>query len=340
MHKIVLIPGDGIGPEITSAVTQILESTGLTFDWKVFDETGLAAVAKGKNPLPDEVCEAILEYGNALKGPITTPVGGGFRSVNVTLRQVLDLYANVRPSFTLPGIESKFKDIDIVIFRENTEGLYAGLEEIAEDDSWAKAIGLVTRAGSERIIRYAFEYAQKNNRKSVTLVHKANILKKSSGMFLRIGQEIAQDYPDIMYQDRIIDNMCMQLVLYPQRYDCLVTTNLFGDIMSDLAASLVGGLGIVPGANIGEKSAVFEAVHGSAPDIAGQGKANPTALLNSAVMMLRHLNEFETADKVHQALKNVYIEGKYLTGDVGGTATTQDFTKRMIDEVQTLIAQN
>lgn len=336
MHKIVLIPGDGIGPEITQAVTQILEATQLSFDWQVFDETGAAAVAKGKNPLPDEVCAAIQEVGVALKGPITTPVGGGFKSVNVTLRQLLDLYANVRPSFSLPGIQTHFKDIDIVIFRENTEGLYAGLEEIAEDDSWAKAIGLVTRKGSERIIRYAFEYARLHNRKSVTLVHKANILKKSSGMFLRIGQEIAQDYPDILFQDRIIDNMCMQLVLYPQRYDCLVTTNLFGDIMSDLAASLVGGLGIVPGGNIGEKSAVFEAVHGSAPDIAGQGKANPTALLNSAVMMLHHINEHHAADSVHQALKNVYQENKYLTGDVGGTASTQDFTQRMVDEVKAL----
>ncbi len=332
-HHITLIPGDGIGPEVVNATLIALAATGVDFEWEKCLEVGTAAIDAGKDPLPEEVLASIRKNKIALKGPITTPVGKGFKSVNVQLRQKLDLHANVRPSSTLPGVYSRFEDVDLVIFRENTEGLYSGIETFDERLQIADSTARITRTGSERIIRFCFEYARANGRKMVTLVHKANILKKSSGMFLEIGREIAKSYPDIEFNDRIIDNMCMQLVTRPDRYDCIVTTNLFGDIMSDLAAGLVGGLGVVAGANIGDDYAVFEAVHGSAPDIAGQNKANPTALMLSAEMMLRHLGELDAAKALRTGLYNTLSEGKFLTADLGGNSSTVEFANRVAEQV-------
>jgi isocitrate dehydrogenase (NAD+) len=270
----------------------------------------------------------------ALKGPVTTPVGEGFTSVNVQLRQKLDLYANVRPCQNLPGIETPFDDVDLIVFRENTEGLYAGVENFDERLQIADSIARVTRRGSERIIRFCFEYAKKHGRKKVTLAHKANILKSSTGLFLEVGEAIAPEYAgDVEYEDRIIDNMAMQMVMYPQQYDCVVTTNLFGDILSDLGAGLVGGLGVTAGANIGDDEAVFEAVHGSAPDIAGEGKANPTALLRTAVMMLEHLGEDQAARAVNDAVFETYRAGEALPPDVGGSASTGAFAAHVAERV-------
>lgn len=335
-HRITLIPGDGIGPEVVDATLRVLEATGVSIAWERHDEIGTAALEQYGTPIPDSILESIRRNKVALKGPITTPVGTGFRSVNVSLRQQLDLYANVRPCRSLPGLKTPFEDVDLIIFRENTEGLYTGLENYDPRLEIADSIARITRAGSERIIRFCFEYARRHGRQRVTLVHKANILKLTSGMFLKIGREIAEGYPDIAFNDRIIDNMCMQLVMYPDRYDCVVTTNLFGDILSDLCAGLVGGLGVVAGANIGDEYAVFEAVHGSAPDIAGQGKANPTALIRTAEMMLRHLGEHPAADVLHRALWDVYAEGTHLTGDVGGTASTTAFADYLAQRVARL----
>ena len=329
-HQITLIPGDGIGPEVVEATVQVLNATGVDIQWERCDEVGALAIEKYGEPLPESVLDSIKKNKVSLKGPVTTPVGKGFKSVNVQLRQKLDLHANVRPAATLPGVKTRYDDVDLVIFRENTEGLYSGIETFDERLQIADSTARITRAGSERIIRYAFEYARANGRKLVTLVHKANILKKSSGLFLSIGQTISKDYPDIEFNDRIIDNMCMQLVVNPERYDCIVATNLFGDILSDLTAGLVGGLGVVAGANIGEHCAVFEAVHGSAPDIAGQNKANPTALFLSAEMMLQHLNEHEAARLLRAALKDTFIEGEYLTADLGGSSSTTEFAQRVI----------
>ena len=333
-HRVTLIPGDGIGPEVVQATLQVLEATGAKFNWDVVEEIGAAAVESTGEPLPESVLTSIRKNKVALKGPVTTPVGKGFKSVNVQLRQKLDLHANVRPSTTLPGIETPFKDVDLVIFRENTEGLYSGIETFDERLQIADSTARITRAGSERIIRFCFEYARKHDLKKVTLVHKANILKKSSGMFLEIGREIATAYPEIEFNDRIIDNMCMQLVMRPQAYQCIVTTNLFGDILSDLAAGLVGGLGVVAGANIGDEYAVFEAVHGSAPDIAGQDKANPTALMLSAEMMLRHIEEPSAADALRAGLYDTLREGTHLTADIGGSSSTTEFTNRVIDHIR------
>lgn len=338
-HRITLLPGDGIGPEVTNATMHVLEATDVEIEWDRHRIIGTRAVEEGRPSLPDDVPASIRETKVALKGPITTPVGEGFTSVNVQLRQELDLYANVRPCTILPGLDTPFEDVDLITFRENTEGLYSGIENFDERLQIADSIARITRRGSERIIRFCFEYAQKHGRKQVTLVHKANILKRTSGMFLDIGREIAEDYPNITFNDRIIDNMCMQLVMNPGEYDCLVTTNLFGDILSDLAAGLVGGLGVVGGANLGDEYAVFEAVHGSAPDIAGQNVANPTALLRTAVMMLRHLDEHAAADAMDQALRETYREGKHLTADVGGDCTTTEFAKRLADRVSALMAQ-
>ncbi len=332
-HRITLLPGDGIGPEVVGAAVKILEATGVQFDWEVHDKVGTAAMADFGTPLPDQVLESIRRNGTALKGPITTPIGKGFKSVNVGLRQRLDLYANIRPCKTMPGINTPFENVNLLIFRENTEGLYAGIENYDERLEIADTISRITRRGSERIIRFAFEYARKHGYKKATLVHKANILKRAGAMFLNIAKSVGEEYPDIEMNDRIIDNMCMQLVMYPERYECIVTTNLFGDILSDLCAGLVGGLGVVAGANIGEECAVFEAVHGSAPDIAGQDKANPTAVLRSAELMLRHLGETSAADNIRDSLVQQYTEGKVLTRDVGGTATTTEFTKSMVERV-------
>lgn len=332
-HRITLIPGDGIGPEVTDATVKVLEATGCSFTWDRQEEVGIAAMESHGEPLPEVVLESIRSNRVALKGPVTTPVGKGFKSVNVQLRQKLDLFANVRPAKSLPGLDLPFKDLDMVIFRENTEGLYSGLESYDERHGIADSIARISKTGSERIIKFCFDYAKQHGRKQVTAVHKANILKLTSGMFLRLAREIAPNYPNVEFNDRIVDNMCMQLVVHPHQYDCIVTTNLFGDILSDLAAGLVGGLGVIAGANIGDEYAVFEAVHGSAPDIAGQNKANPTALIRSAEMMLRHLEEFAAADALHAGLMEIYSEGKYLTGDLGGPCGTTEFADRLADRV-------
>lgn len=332
-HSVTLIPGDGIGPEVTAAAVRIVEATGVSVEW-IRQEAGMTAVAKGgKTPLPDELLDSIRSTKVALKGPLTTPVGEGFKSVNVDLRRKLDLYANVRPSRSLHGVKTHFDDVDLTLFRENTEGLYSGIETYDERLEIADATARVTRSGSERIIRFCFEYARKNGHKKVTLVHKANILKVTSGLFLKVGESIANDYPEITFEDRIVDNMCMQLVMYPERYDCIVTTNLFGDILSDLAAGLVGGLGVVAGANVGDEYAVFEAVHGSAPDIAGQGIANPTAVIQSAELMLRHLHEDRAADAIRTALEETFEEGRTLTRDLGGRASTREFADAVSGKV-------
>jgi isocitrate dehydrogenase (NAD+) len=336
-HAITLIPGDGIGPEVTEAAVRVLEATGVEIEWHE-QQAGLTVFERGGDPLPDEVLTSIRETGVALKGPLTTPVGTGFRSANVELRQKLDLFAAVRPCVSLPNTNSRYEGVDLVIFRENTEGLYAGIEYFDERNQIADSIARVTRRGSQRILRFAFEQARKLGRKRISLVHKANILKKTGGMFLECGREIAKDYPDIEFDDRIVDNMAMQLVVFPERYDCIVTTNLFGDILSDLAAGLVGGLGVTGGSNIGDDYAVFEAVHGSAPDIAGQGKANPTAMIRSAEMMLYHIGERSAAEALGQAIFDVYAEGEVLTGDLGGSASTREFADHLAGRVRQLVA--
>ena len=337
-HRITLLPGDGIGPEVVEATLHVLEATGIALEWEPQEDVGAAALEKFGEPLPRAVLDSIRKNKIALKGPITTPVGKGFKSVNVQLRQELDLYANVRPCRTLPGIETPFKDVDLIIFRENTEGLYAGIEYCDERNGIADSIARVTRKGSERIVRFAFEYMKRQGRRRLTLAHKANILKQTGGMFLSIGRDVARAYPEIEFDDRIIDNMAMQLVVRPQLYDGIVTTNLFGDILSDLCAGLVGGLGVVAGANIGDDVAVFEAVHGSAPDIAGQGKANPTALIQTAEMMLRYLGEPAAADAVRDGLRQTLTEGTHLTPDLGGTSTTMGFAQRVAEHVGTRVA--
>lgn len=340
-YTISLIPGDGIGPEVTEATIRVLKATGIEFSWDRCENVGTAGVEKEGVPLPESVLESIRTNRVALKGPVTTPVGKGFKSVNVQLRQKLDLYANVRPSSSLPGIETRFEDVNLVIFRENTEGLYSGIETYDERLEIADATARVTRKGTERIIRFCFEYARNNDCSKVTLAHKANILKVTSGMFLRIGEEISADYPGIEFNDRIIDNMCMQLVTRPQDYQCIVTTNLFGDILSDLCAGLVGGLGVVAGANVGDDYAVFEAVHGSAPDIAGKNVANPTALIRSAEMMLRHLGESSAANAIRKALIDTLKDGRVKTRDIGGTASTSEFAEAVAERVaeQTAVAR-
>lgn len=326
---VTLIPGDGIGPEISESIRRIFEAAGAPITWEEH-QAGENALATAGALIPDALIESIKRNKVALKGPCGTPVGKGFKSVNVTLRQKLDLYANVRPGKTIPGVETRFSNVDLVTFRENTEGLYAGLEVYDEKLEMADAFNRISRVGSERLVRAAFEYARKHGRKKVTLVHKANILKLSSGLFLKTGLEVAKDYPDIQCEDKIIDNMCMQLVKNPEWYDVIATTNLFGDILSDLVAGLVGGLGIVPGANIGSDYAVFEAVHGSAPDIAGQNKANPTALLQSGIMMLRHLSMNAHADRIEAAMMATLAVDNLVTGDLGGPNSTSGYTDEII----------
>lgn len=326
---ITLIQGDGIGPEITDAVVSILDAAGAGLTYERHD-AGITSYNACGELITEELVASIKRNKVALKGPITTPVGEGFRSINVSLRLMFDLYQNIRPCKSIPGVATKFEGIDIVLFRENTEGLYSGLELFDEKHQIYDSIARVTRLGCDRIVRAAFEYAVKHNRKKVTVVHKANILKSSSAFFLQVAREVAAEFPQVAWEDKIIDNMCMQLVAYPERYDVLVTTNLFGDILSDLMAALVGGLGIVAGANVGYDCAIFEAVHGSAPDIAGQNKANPTALLQSAIMMLRHLSMFEIADRVEQALFKTLANKESCTGDLGGKAGTKEFTAAVI----------
>ncbi len=324
-----LIPGDGIGPEITAAVVQIFEAAASPIVWDEHN-AGESVLATHGALIPETLLDSIKLHKIALKGPCSTPIGKGFKSVNVTLRQKLDLYANVRPGRSITGVETRFSNVDLVTFRENTEGLYAGLEVYDEHLEVADAFNRISRSGSERLVRSAFEYARKHGRKKVTLVHKANILKLTSGLFLKTGQEVAKDYPEIECDDKIIDNMCMQLVKNPEWYDVIATTNLFGDILSDLVAGLVGGLGIVPGANIGSDYAVFEAVHGSAPDIAGQNKANPTALLQSGIMLLRHVRQFEIASRIENALFATLADKRLVTGDLGGPNTTSGFAAEII----------
>lgn len=335
MKNVVLIPGDGIGSEITSAVTTILEKAGAEINW-VEQTAGLTAYQEKGNPLPEEVIDAIGEHRVALKGPLTTPVGTGFRSVNVALRQKFNLYSNIRPARTLPNIDSPFKGVDMTIFRENTQGLYIGKEHWVDETTktHAESIAVVTEEASRKIVTAAFEYARSNGRKKITLVHKANILKLTTGLFLEVGQEIAKDYSEIEFEDLIVDNMAMQMVLRPQRFDVVVTTNLFGDILSDLASGLVGGLGVTGAANIGDDAAMFEAVHGSAPDIAGQNKANPLALLFSSLMMLEHINQKQVAEDIRKAIYKTLVEKKvYCTPDIGGEGTTSTFTQAVCDNI-------
>ena len=330
-----LIPGDGIGPAITDATVRILEAAGAEFEWDR-QVAGASGVARCDDPMPDATLDSIKRTRLALKGPLETPVGGGYRSVNVALRKTFDLYANVRPAKDIvPG--GRFDDVDIVLVRENTEGLYSGIEhyiKVGDDPkAAAESIAVVTRLGSERVIRYAFEYALAHGRKKVTVVHKANILKFTSGLFLEVGREVARDYVGrIEFEDRIVDAAAMQLVLKPQTFDVLVTTNLFGDILSDLISGLVGGLGLAPGANIGTSAAIFEAVHGTAPDIAGRGIANPGALLLAACLMLDHVGETARATRIRQALERTIRDG-VRTGDLGGTAGTDEFTDAIIERL-------
>jgi isocitrate dehydrogenase (NAD+) len=329
MTKVTLIPGDGIGPEITASVKDIFSAVNAPVEWEEHN-AGQDALAATGQLIPDALIESIKANKIALKGPCTTPIGKGFRSINVTLRQTLDLYANVRPARTIKGVQTRFDNVDLVTFRENTEGLYSGLEVYDSARRIADAFNRISYEGSARLVRAACEYALKHGRKRVTLIHKANILKKSSGLFLEAGRDVAKEYPSLEVDDRIIDNMCMQLVKYPEGYDILATTNLFGDILSDLVAGLVGGLGVVPGANMNKEIGVFEAVHGSAPDIAGQNKANPTALLQSGIMMLRHMNESDLAQKIENALFQVLAQKELVTGDLGGTNSTTGFTSEII----------
>jgi len=314
-YRVTLIPGDGTGPELVAAARRVLEATGVAFEWEV-QEAGEEVMAREGTPLPERVLESIRRNGVALKGPITTPVGTGFRSVNVTLRQSLGLYANLRPAKTIPGVRSRYEQVDLVIVRENMEDLYAGIEHDVIPDVAAESIKIITRPATERIVHFAFQYARRNGRKKVTAVHKANIMKLSDGLFLRVARQVAEQYPDIAFEDRIVDNMCMQLVQKPELYDVLVLPNLYGDIVSDLASGLVGGLGVAPGANIGEQWAVFEPVHGSAPKYAGQNKVDPTATILSGALMLRHLGETRAAERVEAAVAAVIGEGKDVTYDL------------------------
>ncbi|WP_045224627.1 isocitrate/isopropylmalate dehydrogenase family protein [Methyloterricola oryzae] len=334
MHKITLIPGDGIGPSIVDAAIKVIEAAGVQIEWDR-QVAGMAAVEKHGNPLPDATIESIRQNRICFKGPLTTPVGGGYRSVNVTLRQAFNLYANVRPAISFEGTDTPFKNVNLVTVRENTEGLYAGIEhfiKVDEEKIAAESIAVVTRKGSERVIEFAFDYARRAQRKKVTLVHKANILKCTSGLFLEIGREVAKKYPEIEFEDRIVDAASMQMVMKPGIFDVIVTTNLFGDILSDLASGLVGGLGLTAGANIGVDAALFEAVHGSAPDIADKGIANPIAMIIAASMMLEHIGELKAARAVEQAVRDVIREGTHLTPDLkpGSTCGTADLAQAIV----------
>src|ERR1051325_5807793 len=330
-HTITLIPGDGIGPEVSSAVVRILEASGAQIEWET-KYAGAQALEKFGSTLPEDLLESIQRNKVALKGPITTPVGKGFPSVNVGLRKALDLYANLRPVRALPNVPARYPELDLVVVRENTESLYAGLEHVVVPGV-VESLKIITEKASTRIARFAFEYAKRESRKKVTAVHKANIMKLSDGLFLECFRKVSTEYPEIEADDKIIDNACMQLVMRPEQFDVMLLENLYGDIVSALSAGLIGGLGLVPGANIGEKGAMFEAVHGSAPDIAGQGIANPTALLQSGILMLRHISEREAADKTENALLKVFEEGAVRTRDIGGTAKTAEFADAIIQKM-------
>jgi len=327
-YRVTLIPGDGIGPEVSAAVLRIIDAAGVKIEWERFIVGGHAQDVAGSS-LPDAVLDSVRINRVALKGPVATPVGSGFVSVNVRLRKKLDLYANLRPVRNLPGVESRFGNVDLIIVRENTEGLYSGLEHEVVPGV-VESLKIITEKASTRIAVFAFEYARKYGRKKVTAVHKANIMKKSDGLFLDCFRRVAVSYPDIEHDEKIVDNTCLQLVMNPYQFDVLLMENLYGDIVSDLAAGLVGGLGVVPSANLGEKAALFEAVHGTAPDIAGKNLANPTALLMSAILMLRHMGERAAGDRIEAALNKVLQERKTLTRDLGGKATTTEFTDAII----------
>ncbi|MCF2972714.1 isocitrate/isopropylmalate dehydrogenase family protein [Synechococcus sp. Nb3U1] len=352
-YRVTLIPGDGIGPEVAKAMTTVLDATGIPFEWIPVD-AGVDVIEKYGTPLPPQVLESIRETKLAIKGPIGTPVGTGFRSVNVAIRKELDLYANLRPAKSMIGVKSPFQNIDLVVVRENTEDLYAGIEfergsaEAAQAREQmmqlsgkpireGSAIGIkpISDFGSRRIVQFAFDYAQQNGRKKVTAVHKANIMKFTDGLFLEVARDVSKDYPDIEFEDRIVDNMCMQLMQKPELYDVLVLTNLYGDIISDLCAGMIGGLGVAPGANIGDGMAVFEAIHGSAPKYAGQNKVNPVALILSGVMMLRYLGEREAAEKVEAAVQTVIAEGKRVTYDLakGDPVGTQQMAEAIAERL-------
>jgi isocitrate dehydrogenase (NAD+) len=335
-HKVTLIPGDGIGPEVTGAAVRVLEASGVKIDWETF-AAGSEAYAKYHEYIPKELIESIERTGVGLKGPVTTPIGGGFSSINVALRKKFELYANFRPIRNLPSLPTRYPAVDLAIVRENTEGLYSGIEHEVVPGV-VESLKIMTEKACTRIARFAFEFARREKRKRVHAIHKANIMKMSDGLFLRCARDVAKEYPEITYGEHIIDNACMQLVMNPYQYDVLVMENLYGDIVSDLCAAFVGGLGLVPGANIGARCAIFEAVHGSAPDIAGKNLANPTAVLQSAVLMLRHLNEGEAADRVHAALEKTYKEKQHLTRDVGGTSHTSEFTDAVIANMEALAA--
>jgi isocitrate dehydrogenase (NAD+) len=328
-HRLTLIPGDGIGPEVTAAVLRVLEAAGFRAEWEEFS-AGAAALAEHGTTLPEPLLNSIRKNKVALKGPITTPIGEGFTSVNVGLRKALDLYANLRPVWNLPNVPSRFQNVDLVIVRENTEDLYAGLEHTVVPGV-VESLKIITEGASTKIARFAFEYARKHRRRRVTAVHKANIMKLSDGLFLECTRTVARAFPEVQYDERIVDAACMHLVMHPEKLDVLVLPNLYGDIVSDLCAGLVGGLGVVPAANLGgDGIGVFEAVHGTAPDIAGQNKANPTALLLSAVLMLHHLNEDDKAQRVMQALWRALGDGSARTADLGGHATTTQFTDAIV----------
>ena len=327
-YKITLIPGDGIGPEVTRATVRILEATGVKFEWETF-AAGAEAFEKYREYIPRELSESIERTRVGLKGPVTTPVGGGFASINVTLRKQFELYANFRPIRNLPHIPTRYPGVDLIIVRENTESLYSGLEHEVVPGV-VESLKIITEKASTRIAKFAFEYARKNQRKKIHAIHKANIMKLSDGLFLSCCRKIAKDFPEIIYAEHIVDNTCMQLVMNPYQYDVLVMENLYGDIISDLCAAFIGGLGLVPSANIGDHCSIFEAVHGSAPDIAGKNLANPTALIRCSLLMLRHLGEFDAALKIRNALEKVYRDRDKLTRDVGGKAGTSEFADSII----------
>jgi isocitrate dehydrogenase (NAD+) len=336
-YSITLIPGDGIGPEVTQAAVRVLEATGVKFDWETF-QAGAEAYEKYHEYIPKELTASIERTRVGLKGPVTTPIGGGFASINVALRKQFELFANFRPIRNLPHIPTRYPDVDLIIIRENTEGLYSGIEHEVVPGV-VESLKIITEKASTRISRFAFEYARKNKRKKIHAIHKANIMKLSDGLFLRCSRAVAKEYPEITYGEHIVDNTCMQLVMNPYQYDMLLMENLYGDILSDLCAAFVGGLGLVPGGNIGTDCAIFEAVHGSAPDIAGKNLANPTAVIRSGLLMLRHLGEFDAAIKVRNALEKVYRHKEKLTRDVGGQAGTSEFADAITEEIQTADVQ-
>ena len=331
-HRVTLIPGDGIGPEVTRASVRMLEATGVKFDWEEF-AVGADAYAKSGEYIPKDLTASIERTHVALKGPVTTPIGGGFASVNVSLRKQFELFANFRPIRNLPNVPTRYPGVDLIIVRENTEGLYSGIEHEVVPGV-VESLKIITEKASTRISRWAFEYARKNGRKKIHAIHKANIMKLSDGLFIRCSRNISKEYPEITYGEHIIDNTCMQLVTNPYQYDTLLLENLYGDIVSDLCAAFVGGLGLVPGANIGHECAIFEAVHGSAPDIAGKDYAHPTALLRSGILMLRHLGEHEAANKIRRAIEVVYTDKQHLTRDMGGTASTTEFADAMVAAIE------